>query len=105
MKEITALMLKERLDGDGAPLLIDVREPWEYEICHIAGSRSLPMRQVPDHCRELDTGRDIVVICHHGIRSAQVAAFLSQQGLENVMNLAGGIHAWAMDVDQSMAQY
>ncbi len=105
MKEITPQILKERMDGAGAPVLLDVREPWEYEICHIAGSHSLPMRQIPQRYSEIDTARDVVVICHHGVRSAQVASFLAQQGMENIVNLAGGIDAWAREVDKSMPVY
>jgi rhodanese-related sulfurtransferase len=90
---------------DQEPLLLDVREFWEFRICHIDGSRLLPMRQVPGALAELVPDRPVVVICHHGIRSQQVARFLEQQGFSQVYNLRGGVDAWARDVDPSMATY
>jgi rhodanese-related sulfurtransferase len=90
---------------DQEPLLLDVREFWEFRICHIDGSRLLPMRQVPGALAELAPDRPVVVICHHGIRSQQVARFLEQQGFSQVYNLRGGVDAWARDVDPSMATY
>lgn len=88
-----------------APLLLDVREPWEYELCHIEGSQAMPMGTVPARCNELDPEREIVVICHHGGRSAQVAMFLERQGYARVINLAGGVAEWASRVDPKMPQY
>lgn len=105
MKEITPSLLKQRMDAGDTPALLDVREPWEYDICHIAGSISLPMNQIPGRYGELDPQRGVVVICHHGMRSAQVAAYLTGQGMENVMNLAGGVDAWAREVDGRMPVY
>ena len=87
------------------PLLLDVREPWEHEVCAIAGSKLLPMQEIPARIKELPVDTDIVVICHHGMRSLQVAQFLKQSGLERVFNLSGGIAAWAAQVDPDMAQY
>jgi rhodanese-related sulfurtransferase len=87
------------------PRLIDVREPWEFEICHIEGSILLPMRQVPTRLDEFSQSDETVVICHHGIRSMQVIYFLAHQGIENTINLDGGVAAWARDVDPSMATY
>lgn len=87
------------------PLLLDVREPWEYELCHLPGSRLVPMRSVPDRIGELDEEADIVVICHHGARSLQVAQFLERQGFDAIYNLSGGIDAWADDVDPAMGKY
>jgi rhodanese-related sulfurtransferase len=88
-----------------APLLLDVREPWEFGICHIAGSQLMPMNAVPARCAELDSARETVVICHHGGRSAQVCMFLEHQGFERVANLAGGVDAWAGQVEPTMARY
>ena len=87
------------------PLVLDVREPWEHEVCNIAGSRLLPMQDVPARVKELPADTDIVVLCHHGMRSLQVAQFLKQSGLERVSNLSGGIAAWAAQVDPDMPQY
>ncbi|MDB5854100.1 MAG: sulfurtransferase [Herminiimonas sp.] len=88
-----------------APLLLDVREPWEFETCHLEGARLMPMNTVPARQQELDPEQPVVCICHHGARSMQVAAFLERQGFQNVTNLTGGIHAWALQVDPSMPTY
>jgi len=87
------------------PVLLDVREPWEYAICHLEGSQLLPMRHVPTRLTELDPHREIVVICHHGIRSLQVARFLEHAGFTQVINLEGGVAAWAHEVDPQMPSY
>ena len=107
MQHITAPELAARLaaEGDDAPLLLDVRENWEFATCQIPGSVQIPMALVPIRISELDDDREIVCICHHGARSMQVAAFLERNGFENVTNLTGGIHAWAMQVDPAMPKY
>ena len=87
------------------PFLLDVREPWEYGICRIEGSHLVPMRSIPDSLSELDPGRETVVICHHGIRSRQVALYLEHQGFTNVVNMEGGVAAWAREVDRRMPTY
>lgn len=88
-----------------APLLLDVREPWEFAHCHIAGSLPMPMASVPARIEELDPETEIVVVCHHGMRSAQVAMFLERQGFSQVFNLTGGVAAWAAEVDPAMPRY
>jgi len=107
MEQWTPVQLKTRLDaaGDSAPVLLDVREPNEFEYCHIDGSVHMPMASVPARVSELDRDAETVVICHHGGRSMQVAMFLKQQGFSNVINLAGGVSGWARQVDPSMPQY
>lgn len=88
-----------------SPFLLDVREAWEYDICRIEGSTLIPMSTVPLRVSELDPAAEVVVICHHGGRSAQVGMFLERQGFSQVTNLAGGVAAWAAQVDPRMAQY
>ncbi len=107
MQQLTAPQLHEWLaDGTRAkPVLLDVREPWELETCPMAGARSIPMRAVPVRFHELDSDAEVVVICHHGARSFQVAMFLEQQGFTNVYNLYGGVAAWAQQVDPTMPTY
>lgn len=87
------------------PLVLDVREPWELEICRIDGALAMPMRTVPAQSAALDDEMPLVVVCHHGMRSMQVAMFLERQGFADVFNLQGGIEAWASDIDPAMARY
>ena len=107
MRQISPAQLAQRLNDaqQPAPLLLDVREPWELEICLIEGSGAMPMGSVPARFPELDRDRETVVICHHGGRSAQVCMFLERQGFSSVINLAGGVAGWAAQVDPRMAQY
>jgi rhodanese-related sulfurtransferase len=104
MRHCTAIELHDHLK-QAKPLLLDVREPWEFEYCHIAGSVLIPMREIPAALTELDPRQEIIVICHHGIRSRQVAYFLESQGFRDVVNLSGGVDAWAKDVDPKMRKY
>ena len=85
--------------------IIDVREPWEYELCHIEGTLHIPMGQIPARLAELASDRPLIVLCHHGMRSLQVAHYLLSQGYQDVTNLSGGIDAWARDVDPALALY
>ena len=92
-------------DSRPSPLLLDVREAWEIEQCQLAGSQHIPMHLIPMRSEELDPAQDIVVICHHGGRSMQVAMFLERQGFGTVYNLMGGVNAWAEEVDPGMRRY
>ena len=103
--DISATELKHRLDNGENITLIDVREPFEYDICRIENSTLIPLGQIPESSRAISKIETTVVICHHGMRSAQAIAFLKSQGYENLINLTGGIHAWATEVDETMAVY
>lgn len=107
MQQMTAPELAEWLaDGERPqPVLLDVREQWEYQTCHIDDALLIPMNTIPARQQELDPDAPIVCICHHGARSFQVAAFLERQGFSNITNLTGGIDAWARQVDTGMATY
>lgn len=107
MKQIRALELAEWLADNNrpAPILLDVREAMELEICCLPAVKHIPMHLVPIHRDELPSDQDIVVICHHGARSMQVAQFLVHHGFEQVHNLTGGIEAWAIEVDPKMRRY
>lgn len=107
MRQLTAPQLRDWLADPARrqPVLLDVREPWEIETCRMAGATPMPMRSVPARFHELDRDAEIVVVCHHGARSYQVAAFLEQQGFANVHNLYGGVAAWAQQVDPTMPTY
>ena len=93
------------VEPDARPLLLDVREPWEWQLARIAGSRHLPMQHIPAHVDGLDKSHPTVVICHHGTRSLQVVAFLERMGFQNLHNLQGGIDAWARQVDVRVPLY
>ncbi len=106
MQQVSVKDLKHLLDsGQTSPLLLDVREPWEFEICRIEGSTLVPMRQIHTVVEQLDHDRHTIVICHHGVRSRQVCFYLVQMGFTNVVNLVGGVAAWANEVDPSMPTY
>ncbi|MFN0306245.1 MAG: rhodanese-like domain-containing protein [Burkholderiales bacterium] len=107
MTNLSAAELKAWLDDTSRPrpILLDVREPWEWDICRIESSRHMPMRSVPTRLDELAQGAEIVVICHHGGRSLQVGHFLEHQGFGPVYNLAGGVHGWSQHVDPSVSVY
>ena len=105
MKEITTVQLKAMLESPMPPLVLDVREEWEWQRAHVDAARLLPMASVPDHLDELDRGRDLVVMCHHGGRSRQIVLFLEQQGYDRAINLRGGIDAWSREVDPSVPLY
>jgi rhodanese-related sulfurtransferase len=104
--EITPEQLKTQLDQKLPVRLVDVREPWEFQISHIAGSVPLPMADIPARAnRELDPDEHIVVICHHGVRSANVTHWLRQQGFENTQSLVGGIDRWSRLIDSAVPVY
>ncbi|QKT03217.1 sulfurtransferase [Ectothiorhodospiraceae bacterium 2226] len=106
MRHLTPVELQAYLEeAETAPLLLDVREPWEFHHAHIAGSQLLPMGRLPAQVEQLDPKQEIVVICHHGVRSQQVAFYLEHIGFERIINLAGGVDAWAREVDPAMPRY
>jgi len=85
--------------------LLDVRNPPEWEICRIEGSKLIPLHELPERVNELDTAGSLVVYCHTGVRSGQAVGFLRQMGFERAVNLAGGIEAWSVEVDPSVPRY
>jgi rhodanese-related sulfurtransferase len=103
--ELSPAELAERLRGDAPPILLDVREPWEYDLARIAGSRLVPLGSLDAALPTLDAGREYVVLCHHGVRSLMAAHFLQARGIEHVASLRGGIAAWSDDVDPSVPRY
>jgi rhodanese-related sulfurtransferase len=105
MKEIPADEAARLLASPNPPLLLDVREPWEVETAAVAGAVCIPMGQVPTRLAELDPARPVVVMCHHGRRSAQVGFLLERSGFREVINLGGGIDAWSEQVDPGIARY
>jgi rhodanese-related sulfurtransferase len=96
--------LKARLDAGDGPVLLDVREPWEFELARIEGSKLIPMSELGERFTELDPGAETVVICHHGNRSSYVTQALQRAGFEKVLNLEGGLDAYSF-VDGSVPPY
>jgi rhodanese-related sulfurtransferase len=95
-----------RLLNSGKARLIDVREPWELATAAIPGSLLIPMGEVAARAhQELDPDERLVVLCHHGMRSLNVAVWLRNQGFENVQSLRGGIDAWSAEVDPTVGRY
>ena len=104
--EITATAFAEQRRQPDAPLLLDVREPWEYQTASIANSLLMPMGEVASRAHtELDPDAPVVVMCHHGARSLSVAMWLREQGFTNAQSLAGGIDAWSRVVDPAVPRY
>jgi sulfur-carrier protein adenylyltransferase/sulfurtransferase len=102
---VTPQDVKRKLDRHEEFVLLDVREPFEYELAQIPGSRLLPMREVPDRLKELDATKEIVVHCHHGGRAMQVAGFLRSKGFAKVRVMDGGIAAWSEEIDPTTPTY
>ena len=106
IRQLTVLELKARLDqGNKDFTLLDVREPWECNFCALPDAKIIPMREIPARATELPKDREIVVVCHHGVRSQQVANYLERMGFDKLNNLVGGINAWAREIDPKMAKY
>ena len=106
--EISPQEAQTRLAQEGRAVLVDVREPWEYTTARIAGSKLVPMQTVPGGLQSLEglaDERELLVICHHGVRSLQVVAWLRERGIENCFSVAGGIDQWSREVDPEVPRY
>jgi rhodanese-related sulfurtransferase len=104
--EITPENLKSLLVSNSDIVVLDCREPWEFETAQIAGSRHIPMNEIPARFQqELDVDKHIIVVCHHGVRSMNVTMWLRRQGLEKVQSLSGGIDLWARAIDPTVPLY
>ena len=103
--QLTPQQVQDCLKKQPAPLLLDVREEDEVSLCALAGSLHIPMNLIPLRHNELPDDIPIIVYCHHGIRSLNVARYLAHVGFEHVANLQGGIDAWARQIDPTMARY
>jgi adenylyltransferase/sulfurtransferase len=103
--EISVTELKDILDQDEHPVVIDVREPFEINIAQIDGTVHIPMREMPDHLKDFDTNQEIIVHCKSGGRSAKICKLLIENEFTNVKNVKGGILAWSREVDSNIPQY
>ncbi|CAA9889523.1 Rhodanese domain-containing protein [Candidatus Methylobacter favarea] len=105
VKQISAIELKNRIQKGDKLFLLDVREPNEFQYAHIDNSVLIPLNQLPKRLNELDAQQETVVICHHGMRSQQAAAYLEHSGFNAIANLTGGIDAWSCECDSSVPRY
>src|SRR5579872_7405550 len=104
--EISCEEVKTKLDQRDAFTLLDVREPWEFETARMENAKLIPMGYIPSRAhQELDPEDHIVVVCHHGVRSMNVTAWLRQQGFEKAQSMRGGIDAWARSIDRTVPTY
>jgi rhodanese-related sulfurtransferase len=103
--ELEPAELKRRLDRGDVLTVLDVREPEEIRIAAFPGALHIPMNDIPARLTELDPDVELVVVCHHGMRSAQVAQYLAGRGFARVSNLNGGIEGWALTVDPATPRY
>jgi rhodanese-related sulfurtransferase len=104
--EITVQAFSQLRQQPQAPILLDVREPWEYKTANLPDSLLIPMGEVASRAHtELDPDAPIVVLCHHGARSLNVTMWLRNQGFEHVQSLAGGIDAWSRTIDPTIPRY
>jgi rhodanese-related sulfurtransferase len=103
--EISAGRVKALRKNGEVFMLLDVREPWEFETARIEGAKNIPMGDVPGRVQELDPDEHIVVVCHHGVRSLTVTNWLRQQGFEKVQSMRGGVDGWARTVDPKVPLY
>jgi rhodanese-related sulfurtransferase len=103
--EMAPADLQARRATSSAPVVLDVREPWELKVASIPDVLHIPMTEIPARLDELDKNSEIVVMCRSGGRSMQVAQFLARNGFRSVANLTGGILAWSRDVDPSVEPY
>jgi rhodanese-related sulfurtransferase len=102
---LSAKELQNKLQEPNELVLLDVREPSEFAYASIAGSVLIPLNQIPQRLSELDPQREIVVICHHGMRSMQAANYLDRSGFTQIFNLQGGIDAWSLECDSAVQRY
>jgi len=105
--EISVEQVKEMLDQQGDFLLLDCREPAEFEICRLPESQLIPLNDIPQHLDHLthEAQRQVVVMCHHGTRSLMAARWLRKNGIENAQSMAGGIDEWSLKIDGGVPRY
>ena len=103
--EIQPAEVKARLDSGENLVLVDVREPWEYEICRIEGAKLVPLGALASSLNTLPGADEVICYCHHGMRSLDAAAWLRFQGFEKAKSLAGGIERWSLEIDSNVPRY
>jgi rhodanese-related sulfurtransferase len=103
--EIEPRKVKELLDRGEVGLFVDVREPWEHQTSRIEGSTLVPLREIPANLARFQAASEVIVFCHHGMRSLDTAAWLRSQGVARVRSMSGGIDRWSVEIDPSVPRY
>ena len=103
--QISPKAVSERIARGDRLLLVDVREPWEYDLCRIPGAKLIPLGTLPATLNALLDRDDVICYCHHGMRSLDAAVWLRQQGVENAKSMAGGIEQWSAEIDPNVPRY
>ena len=103
--EITPREVKLRIDRGEKFLFIDVREPWENSTSSIEGAQLVPLREIPGHLAEFERAEDVILFCHHGVRSLDAAAWLRSQGVQGARSMAGGTDRWSAEIDPGVPRY
>ena len=103
--EIAPGEVKQQLDRGEKFFFVDVREPWEYQLCHIEGSKLIPLGQVSASVAEFEAADNVVLFCHSGRRSLDAAAWLRSQGVSSARSMAGGIDRWSQEIDPRVVRY
>ncbi|MGH7274854.1 MAG: rhodanese-like domain-containing protein, partial [Nitrospiria bacterium] len=96
---------KQKLGNGQKVVFLDVREQWEYDLARIEGATLIPLGELQQRVNELDSESEIIVYCHHGVRSFHATLFLQQMGFAKALNLAGGIDGWSLRADPSVPRY
>ncbi|HLJ42109.1 MAG TPA: rhodanese-like domain-containing protein [Candidatus Acidoferrales bacterium] len=103
--EITPAEVKQQLDRGDKLFFVDVREPWEHQLCYIEGSKLIPLGQIPASLAEFESADSTVLFCHSGRRSLDAAAWLRSQGVSSARSMAGGIDRWSQEIDPRVPRY
>lgn len=103
--QIAPQELKQKMDQGAQVLLVDVREPWEHQLCAIEGDKLVPLNTLPASLALFSEAAEVVIYCHHGTRSLNAAAWLRSQGVDGARSLTGGIERWATEIDPRLAHY
>jgi rhodanese-related sulfurtransferase len=103
--EISPRDVKDLLARNHATVFVDVREQWEYDTAHIAGSVLIPLGDIPSNLARLENAEELVLFCHHGMRSLDAAAWLRSQGIEGARSMTGGIERWSTEIDPTVPRY
>jgi rhodanese-related sulfurtransferase len=103
--QITPSDVKSLLNRNQNLLLVDVREPWETQLCSLPGAQLIPMGAIPANLQKLDVEGDVICYCHHGVRSLDVAVWLRSQGVTGAKSMTGGIDRWSAEIDPTVPRY